>query len=168
MADMVLENFLRVMSWSAGRESKTESCIGLWNLKAHPQGHTSSTRPHLLILPAYQAVPNPWWLSTPVYELMGVILIQATTYRYQNLKIQYKRYWPNSLMNIKKKFSTKYLQAKFKNTVWTHQHILMSEEGTHRTHPSERLIDWRVMLLGGSAVTFSSTVATLNCPFSTE
>lgn len=76
---LVLEQWLRATSWSAGRkQGVTWAWHGLLNLKAHYRWHTPSKSPHLLILLILPNSVAPWWLSSQIHERMGAIVIQTT------------------------------------------------------------------------------------------
>jgi len=64
------------------REHKPWPDVGLSNLKAYPQWHTSSDKatptPPTPYLPILSNSSTPWWLSIQIYEPMGDILIHTT------------------------------------------------------------------------------------------
>ena len=57
-------------------KQQTESGLGFWNLKPHPQWHTSSNKADILTLPEQSA---NWEPNIQIYEPMGAIFMQTTT-----------------------------------------------------------------------------------------
>ena len=71
------------MSWSVGK-GKTGPGVDLWNLKAHSQGHTISSKATFLILLVLSTVPLPAKYVFKYMNLWEPFLFKAPHYPHQS------------------------------------------------------------------------------------
>lgn len=84
----------RLRDWP--KERHPGNSLGFWNLKPHPQRHTSSNK----VTPSNPSQKNStnWEPSIQIYKSMGAVLIQ-TTLTVKNNNVVKSQVWPNCSLN---------------------------------------------------------------------